>query len=380
MDFQPSEEQALSVESMRRFVAREVSPLVETYDDATMPAEIVKSLLSKLTTFGILNGWTSESNGGLGLSYVTSALLYEALAEGFVDLAGTAFISEGAAHLIASGANEALKERYAKGLLAGQTIGCFGITEPGCGSNPKEIATRAVRDHAGYRISGSKVWISNGGIADFCVVLARMEDGGMQRILVDRVEHGYTSREISKLGMGGWSTSELFFDDVWVPAENVIIARGNVFEDTQRSLENARLFAAVFANAIARAALDAAIAYAKERRQFGKPIGQHQMVQDLIATSATELEAARLLTLRGFDLSDRGRPLAEAAAMAKHFATEAAVRITHASMQVFGSYGLSKDFPVERHYRNARMFTVPDGTTQINKLIVARSILGMSAF
>lgn len=180
--------------------------------------------------------------------------------------------------------------------------------------------------------------------------------------------------------MGGWSTSELFFDDVWVPAENLIIARGNAFEDTQRSLENARLFAAVFANAISRSALDAAIAYAKERKQFGKPIGQHQMVQDLIATSATELEAARLLTLRGFDLSDRGRPLAEAAAMAKHFATEAAVRITHASMQVFGSYGLSKDFPVERHYRNARMFTVPDGTTQINKLIVARSILGMSAF
>jgi alkylation response protein AidB-like acyl-CoA dehydrogenase len=383
MDFDLDETQRLTVDAARRFLESEIAPVARRYADAPLAKPLVHELLRKIAPFGYGGASVPERDGGPGLDVLTAGLLYEELFRVFPGLGGTAFINEGAALILVRAASPSLKARYLPGLLRGDLVGCAAITEPDVGSNPREIRTLAVPTHEGFRLRGRKSWISNGDVSDFAVVVTRIEGRpGLHRILVDRREHGYTSRELPKLGLASWSTAELAFDDVFVPAENLLGAgeKGNALAETLRGFEWARCFVALAAIGIARAALEEAIRYARERRQWGKPIGQHQLVQAMIADMATELDCARLLVYRGLYLVKKGVRCDRETSMAKYYATEAAVRIASRAVEIHGAYGLSREVPVERCFRDARVLTIPDGTSEIQKLIVARSLLGLDAF
>lgn len=380
MDFEPSEEQEMALEGWRRFVARDIQPITDRYHDSIIPRDVLKQLLAMTGPYGVGCGWVPEDGGGLGLDFLTSGLLYEELARVSPDLAGAAFVNEGAAIKLYNTGSPELKERYLGPTLGGALIGCTAVSEPGAGSNPREMRTRARRDGNVYRISGEKMWTSNSSVADYVVLLAKTDDREFTMFLVDRDEHGFETREIDKLGLNGWSLGQVILDDVKVPAANIMGGLGGGMRETMKGFERSRCFISLVSLGIGRACLDASIAYATEREQFGKPIGAHQLVQQLIAEMATDHAAARLMVLRALALLDRKAGSNIEAAMAKAFATEAVLRNTSKAIQVHGAFGVSREFPVERHFRNARMLTIPDGTTQINNLVVGRILLGVNAF
>lgn len=380
MDFEPSQEQAAAVEAFSRYLERDIGPRLETDRDRLITKPLAHELLARTTRYGVGSGWVGETQGGLGLDFVSSALLYEALARVSPDLAGLAFVTEGAALKLARAGNPALAERYLARLLAGEIIGCSAISEPGAGSDVRGMKATAVRDGAVYRLSGEKSWISNASIADIVIVVARTGRDEFSMFLLDREEHGFETREIEKLGLNGWSLGQIFLDGVVVPAQNMLGERGAGLRESMKGFERSRCFISILGLGIARAALDAAIAYAGEREQFGGPIASRQLVQDMIARMATLLDASRLLVFRSLSLMDKGGRHNLEAAMAKSFATEAAFEIASIAIQVHGAAGIARDVGVERHLRNARMLTIPDGTTQINRLVIGRELLGIGAF
>lgn len=380
MIFEASEEQRLAVDGLRRFVEREVAPVAASHRDCVFPKRTAHELLSALCAHGVGSGWVPESGGGLGIGYLASGLLYEELSRVSPDAAGMAYVHEGAAMKLYRGGSPALRERYLPGLISGELIGCSAVTEPGGGSGVRAMKTRAVRDGAGYLVNGEKTFISNAPIADVIMLTARTGPQEFTMFLVDPHEHRIEAKEIAKLGLKSWSLGQIHFSDTWIAAEYVVGGVGAGLRETMRGFERARIFIALLALGIAQAALDASVRYAQEREQFGRPIGAHQLVQELVADMATELHAARLLVYRGLALLDQGVKCNLEAAMAKVFATEAAVRIASKAIQVHGAYGLTSEYPLERYFRDARMLTVPDGTTQINQLVIGREILGLDAF
>ena len=384
MEFELSEEQSIALDAWQGFIAREIAPVTENYRETPIPHDVAIDLLKKTIPYGVGAGWFPEDIGGTGLDQVTSGLLYEELSVATPDYAGLAFINEGVGLSLHALGSDDLKTRYLAPLLRGELIGCSAITEPGVGSNVRAVTTHAVRDGNVYRLSGEKTWISNGHIADIAVVIARTTEAdgsdSINMLLVDRREQNFESRNLEKLGLNGWPTSQLFFDDVKVPAENLLGVSGGGLKETLKLFERARCYVGLISVGIARAALNATLEYAAEREQWGKKIAGHQMVQDMVADMATELECARLLCYRGLALVDRGDRCDTQTSMAKYYATEAAVRIASNAVQIHGAMGLSKELPVEWCFRNARMMTIPDGTSQIQKLIVARNLLGVSAF
>lgn len=380
MDFDPSPEQQLAVDGFRRFVEREIAPTVAKQGDTVFSKTQAHGLLSALCEYGVGSGWVPEAAGGLGIGYVSSGLLYEELSRVSPDLAGLAYVHEGAAMKLYRGGSPVLQQRYLPGLLSGKLIGCSAVTEPGGGSSVRAMRTRAVADGSGFRITGEKTFISNAPIADVIMPTAKTGPEEFSMFLIDPREHAIETREIAKLGLTGWSLGQIHFSDTQVSGEYLIGGVGGGLRETMRGFERARIFIALLALGIAQASLDAGVRYAKEREQFGRPIGAHQLVQKLLADMATEMHAARLLVYRGLTLLDRGIRCNLEAAMAKAYATEAAVRITSHAIQVHGAYGLTREFPLERHFRDARMLTVPDGTTQINELVIGRELLGLDAF
>lgn len=383
MRFDLTEEQRLLQESVRRFLDNEIRPYAEQYAEKLIPKEVARQLLKRLLPFGYIAGAFPEAVGGTGLDPVSQGILFEELFRVFPGLGGIAFITQECALNLYEEGNDEQIRRYLSGMLSADLIGCVAVTEPGVGSNPADITMRAIREGDFYRLNGQKVWISNGSISDICVVIAKTGDEGkksLSRFIVEKEPNGYTSRDLEKLGLTAWPTSELFFDNTLVPKENVLGRPGEGLKATLRAFERARCFVALAAIGIAQAAFDAAVQYARERKQWGKPIGQHQLIQEMIADMATELDAARLLTYRGLYLVGTGVRCDTQTSMAKSFATEVAVRITSQAIQIHGAYGLSKEFAVERHFRDARMLTIPDGSTQIQKLIISRNILGLPAF
>lgn len=380
MNFEPGIERGQALEYFRDYLQREVSPLPTLYRKSLMEAPALKQQLKALIPFGFISGWTPVASGGQGIDYVTSGLFYEELARAFPDLAGAALIAESAASSLARAGSEELRALYLSGMLRADLIGCVAISEPGCGSNPREMQMRATRDGEGWRLRGEKTWITNGSVSDLCIVVAHTGDNAFTRFLVPRAPDGYTTSEIETLGLRGWSTAQLFFDDVWVRDANIVGGLDQGLNVTREALSRGRAFVALIAVGIAQAALDEAVQYARDRRQFGKPIAGHQLVQDMIAEMATLIEASRLLAYKALARLDSGQSTTMESAMAKQFATEAATRVTSLAIQVHGACGLSCEFSVERHFRNARMLTIPDGTTQMNRLIVGREILGVSAF
>jgi len=378
--FEPSPEDRLAVDGLRRMIERELAPIATRHRDEVFPKQVAHELLGLLSRHGIGGGWVPEEGGGLGLGFVSSGLLYEELSRVSPDAAGLAYVHEGAAMKLHRGGSPGLRQRYLPGLVSGQLIGCSAVTEPGGGSNVRNMKTRAQRSGNGFVVNGEKTFISNAPIADVIMLTARTGEQDFSVFLVDPREHRIETREIAKLGLRSWSLGQVFFNDTWIADDYLIGGVGEGLRETMKGFERARIFVAILALGIAQAALDESLRYAREREQFGRPIGAHQLVQAMLADMATELHAARLLVYRGLALLDKGQRCNLEAAMAKIYATEAALRIASKAIQIHGAYGLTTEFPVERHFRNARMLTMPDGTTQINQLVIGRELLGIGAF
>ncbi|MEX0169323.1 acyl-CoA dehydrogenase family protein [Streptomyces sp. LMG1-1-1.1] len=385
MDLALSEEQ----EAVRRlagdFVAREVSPHVVAWDRAE---EVDRAIVKKLGSVGFLGLTIPEEYGGSGGDHLAYCLVTEELGRGDSSVRGIVSVSLGlVAKTIASWGTEEQKRAWLPRLTAGEALGCFGLTEPGTGSDAGNLTTRAALDGATgeYVINGGKTFITNGTWADVVLLFARTNDTpghqGVSAFLVPADTPGLTRRAIhGKLGLRGQATAELVLEDVRVPAAAMLGPEGKGFTVAMSALAKGRMSVAAGCVGIAQAALDAAVRYAGEREQFGKPIASYQLVQELISDIAVDVDAARLLTWRVADLVDRGQDFATAASKAKLYASEAAVRAANNALQVFGGYGYIDEYPVGKLLRDARVMTLYEGTSQIQKLIIGRALTGVSAF
>ncbi|WP_338694854.1 acyl-CoA dehydrogenase family protein [Streptomyces sp. Q6] len=383
MNLELSEEQTAVRQLAKDFVDREIAPNVVAWDRAE---EVDRSLVKKLAEVGFLGLTIDEEYGGSGGDHLAYCLVTEELGRGDSSVRGIVSVSLGlVTKTIQSYGTEEQKRRWLPALTSGDALGCFGLTEPGTGSDAGNLTTRAVRDGDDYVINGSKMFITNGTWADVVLLFARSTDApghkGVSAFLVPTDTPGLTRRTIhGKLGLRGQATAELFLEDVRVPASAMLGQEGKGFSIAMSALAKGRMSVAAGCVGIAQAALDAAVGYAGEREQFGKSIASYQLVQELISDIALDVDAARLLTWRVADLIDRGEDFATAASKAKLFASEAAVRCANNALQVFGGYGYIDEYPVGKLLRDARVMTLYEGTSQIQKLIIGRALTGVSAF
>ncbi|MFC5803599.1 acyl-CoA dehydrogenase family protein [Streptomyces formicae] len=367
----------------RDFVDREIAPHAVDWDRAE---SVDKSIVKKLGSIGFLGLTVDEEYGGSGGDHLAYCLVTEELGRGDSSVRGIVSVSLGlVAKTIATWGSEQQKRHWLPRLTAGDALGCFGLTEPGTGSDAAGLATRAVRDGDAYVVNGSKMFITNGTWADVVLLFARTGDApghrGISAFLVPADAPGLTRRTVrGKLGLRGQATAELVLENVRVPADAMLGPAGKGFSIAMSALAKGRMSVAAGCVGIAQAALDAAVGYAREREQFGKPIASYQLVQELISDIAVDVAAARLLTWRVADLIDRGGEFATAASQAKLFASEAAVRAANNALQVFGGYGYIDEYPVGKLLRDARVMTLYEGTSQIQKLIIGRALTGVSAF
>lgn len=380
MDFMLNDEQQMVREMCRKFADNELAPRAAEYDRThEFPWEPVK----KLGEMGMLGVVYPEEYNGAGMDYVCYAIAVEEISRG---CASTGVIVSAHNSLCLSpiyyfGADEQRK-KYLSKLTTGEWIGCFGITEPGAGSDAAGTKTTAELKNGKWVLNGTKNFITNGGVADVAVVMAVTEKGighrGLSMFIVEKGTPGFSVGKVEdKLGICASSTTELVFDNCEIPEGNLLGKKGEGFAIAMHTLDGGRVGIAAQALGIAQAALDAAAKYAKERVQFTQPIAKLQAIQWMIADMATEIEAARLLTYRAAQLIGTGdrRRHSRHAAMAKLFASEASHRVTHKAIQIFGGYGYIKEYPVERHYRDARITELYEGTSEIQRLVISSNVL-----
>ncbi|MFC9590429.1 acyl-CoA dehydrogenase family protein [Streptomyces sp. NPDC056944] len=383
MNLELSEEQEAVRRLAEDFVAREVTPHAVAWDRAE---EVDRGIVKKLGAVGFLGLTIPEEYGGSGGDHLAYCLVTEELGRGDSSVRGIVSVSLGlVAKTVAAWGDEEQKREWLPRLASGEALGCFGLTEPGTGSDAGNLATRAVRDGDAYVVNGSKMFITNGTWADVVLLFARTNDTpghkGVSAFLVPTDTPGLTRRPVhGKLGLRGQATAELVLEDVRVPAAALLGPEGKGFAVAMSALAKGRMSVAAGCVGIAQAALDAAVRYAGEREQFGKPIASYQLVQELLSDIAVDVDAARLLTWRVADLIDRGQDFATAASTAKLYASEAAVRAANNALQVFGGYGYIDEYPVGKLVRDARVMTLYEGTSQIQKLIIGRALTGVSAF
>ncbi|MFJ6522257.1 acyl-CoA dehydrogenase family protein [Streptomyces filamentosus] len=383
MDLALSEEQQDVRRLAEDFVAREVAPHVVAWDRAE---EVDRGIVKKLGAVGFLGLTIPEEYGGSGGDHLSYCLVTEELGRGDSSVRGIVSVSLGlVAKTLASWGTEEQKRAWLPRLASGDALGCFGLTEPGTGSDAGALTTRAVRDGDDYVIDGSKMFITNGTWADLVLLFARTGGApghkGISAFLVPADTPGLTRRAVhGKLGLRGQATAELTLEGVRVPASAMLGPEGKGFSVAMSALAKGRMSVAAGCVGIAQAALDAAVRYAGEREQFGRPIASYQLVQELLSDIAVDVDAARLLTWRVADLIDRGQDFATAASQAKLYASEAAVRCANNALQVFGGYGYIDEYPVGKLLRDARVMTLYEGTSQIQKLIIGRALTGVSAF
>ncbi|MFE6269564.1 acyl-CoA dehydrogenase family protein [Streptomyces goshikiensis] len=383
MNLELSEEQEAVRRLARAFTEREVVPYAADWDRAE---SVDRAIVKKLGALGFLGLTVPEEYGGSGGDHLAYVLVTEELGRGDSAVRGIVSVSLGlVAKTIAAWGAEEQKRAWLPRLCSGDALGCFGLTEPGTGSDAGNLDTRAVRDGDAYLLSGSKMFITNGTWADVVLLFARTNDEpghrGVSAFLVPTDSPGLTRREIhGKLGLRGQATAELVLDGVRVPASAMLGPEGKGFSVAMSALAKGRMSVAAGCVGIAQAALDAAVSYAAQREQFGKPIAHHQLVQELIADISVDVDAARLLTWRVADLIDRGLPFATESSTAKLFASEAAVRAASNALQVHGGYGYIDEYPAGKLLRDARVMTLYEGTSQIQKLLIGRARTGVSAF
>jgi alkylation response protein AidB-like acyl-CoA dehydrogenase len=378
VEFELTDEQQLIRESARDFCDREIVPFAREWDRTeTMDRGIV----AKLAEVGFLGSALPVEYGGMGLDTVSSSLIAEELGRADSNVRGIVSVSVGlVGKTIVRWGTEQQRAAWLPGIAGGESLGCYALTEPEAGSDPSGLATRAERDGEGWVISGSKIFITLGSWAAVALVFARTEQE-ITCFLVPTDSDGFSARTIDgKLGLRAQDTAELFLDGVRVGADAVLGEVGGGLKVALSALDNGRISLAAGCVGIAQGCLDASVGYAKEREGFRKPIAAFQLVQQLLAEMHVETDAARLLTWRAASLADAGAPYTTEAAVAKWYASEAAVRAANAAVQVLGGYGYVDEYPVAKYLRDARVTTLYEGTSQIQTLIVGRALTGESAF
>ncbi len=378
MDFALNEEQEMFRKTIREFAEKEIMPRAQEID---LKGEFPWDIIRKMADLGLMGLPFPEEYGGAGGDTISYAIAVEeiARASGSVAITYSAHISLACSPIYLFGTEEQ-KRKYLIPMAKGEKIGAFGLTEPGAGSDAAAIKTRAVLDGDEWVINGQKIFITNGSIADVVVIAAVTDPAkgkkGISNFIVEKGTPGFrVGREEDKMGLRGSVTSELIFENCRIPKENLLGKEGEGYKQFLMTLDGGRIGIGAMAVGLGMAALEAAAKYAKERVQFGQPIAEFQAIQWMIADMATELEAARLLVLRAAWLKDQGQRFTKEAAMAKLFASEAAVRACYKAIQIHGGYGYTKDYPVERLYRDARLTTIGEGTSEIQRLVIARHIL-----
>ena len=378
MDFNLSEEQQLLKNTVREFAERELAPHSREWDEKQEFPREVFTRLGELGLMGVV--WPAEY-GGSGLSTLDYAVVMEELSrvDAGVALSVAAHNSLCSGHIFLAGTEEQ-KKKFLTPLARGEKVGCWGLTEHSAGSDAGGTRTAAVRDGQEWVLNGSKTFITNGRLADTAVVMAVTDRSkgkkGISAFLVERGTRGFRSgKKEDKLGVRSSDTSELVFEDCRIPAGNLLGQEGHGFLDSLRILDRGRIGIAAFSVGIAQASLEASSRYAKGRRQFGHAIAEFQAVQFKIADMATELEAARLLTWRAAHLRDTGREHTVQSSMAKLFASEVAVQAALEAIQIHGGYGYIKEYPVERYLRDAKLGTIGEGTSEVQRLVIARELL-----
>lgn len=383
MNFEPTEEQRLIRDVARRFADQEIAPVAPENDRA---GRFPRDLVNRMAALGFLGGPIPKDYGGAGLDYISHAIVTEEVGRADSSLRTTLSVQVSLVALsLLHWGTEAQKRRYLPELCAGRRLGCFALTEPNAGSDPGAMEATAVKRGDRWVLNGTKTWISNATVADLALAFAQTNPGtgheGIAAFLVEKGTPGFSTRPITgKLGLRASDTGELIFENCAVPEAALLAPVGQGFKVAMSALDHGRYSVAAGCVGIIQGCLDACIAYAKTRRQFGRPIGSFQLVQDLIARMAVDLDAARLLVFRAGHLKNRELPNTVETAIAKYFASEAAVRVAGDAVQVFGAYGYSEEAPVARYYRDARVATIYEGTSQIQKLLIGSHILGMKAF
>jgi alkylation response protein AidB-like acyl-CoA dehydrogenase len=382
MDFALSEEQELIRATAREFCDREIVPHARDWDRTE---RMDLAIVEKLAHVGFLGCALPEEHGGMGLDTISYCLVMEELGRADSSVRGIVSVNNGlAGKTIATWGTDEQKAEWLPKLCSGEALGCYGLTEPGSGSDPASLVTRAERAGDEWVIDGSKIFITLGSWASVCLVFARTGGEGARGItcfLVPTSTNGFSARKIDgKLGLRAQDTAELFLDGVRVPDTARLGDEGAGFKVAMSALDNGRISLAAGSVGIAQGCVDACLAYAAERRQFGRSIATFQLVQELIADTAVETEAARMLAWRAAFLADAGEPYTLAASQAKYYASEVAVRAANAAVQVHGGYGYVDEFPVQKYLRDARVSTLYEGTSQIQKLLIGRALTGESAF
>lgn len=383
MDFELTDEQRLIRETVRRFAEQELAPAAAERDRA---GRFPRELVNRMAAMGFLGGPIPKEYGGSGLDYISHAIITEEVGRADSSLRTTLSVQASLVALsLVRWGNEDQRHRYLPKLCAGSMLGCFGLTEPNAGSDPASMETTAVRQRAGWVLNGTKTWISNGTVADLALIFAQTDKTkghhGIAAFLVEQATPGFATRPITdKLGLRASDTGELIFDNCSVPETALLGSVSQGFAVAMSALDNGRFSVAAGCVGIVQGCLDACTEYAKTRHQFGRPIGSFQLVQDMIARMAVDLDAARLLVFRAGHLKNQGIPNTVETSIAKYFASEAAVRAATDAVQIFGAYGYSEEAPVARYYRDAKVATIYEGTSQIQKLLIGSHLLGIKAF
>ncbi|MBU1157683.1 MAG: acyl-CoA dehydrogenase family protein [Proteobacteria bacterium] len=382
MDIELNEQQRIIKDSVRKFLAKEIAPLVEEHE--TERKLITKDIIKKLEPYGYASGLVSEEKGGLGLDFSSYCLMVEELSRTWASLRTVVTSSALVTKLLARKGTDRQREKFLEPLLSMDEMACFALTEPNVGSDTSSVETKAERDGDHYIINGTKTLITGGSLADLVLVYAKVKNAaggnGITAFLVHKSESTFEARNIRKMGMHSSPLSELAFVDCRVPAENRLGQEGEGQRIALNGLNEGRVNVTFAVVGLGQAALEASIRYAQERVQFGKTIAHFQLVQDMIVKMALQVDTARLLGLRAAALIDRGVDCRREASFAKLYSTEAMVQVCNQAIQVHGGYGYTAEFPVERYFRDVRHLTLAEGTTEIQKLILGREILGVPAF
>ncbi|MCL4555111.1 MAG: acyl-CoA dehydrogenase family protein [Actinobacteria bacterium] len=379
MDFSLTEEQLAIRKTAREFALKEIAPTADADDKAH---RFRRDIVKKMADLGFFGCVIPEEYGGIDIGFLAQTLITEEIARVHSSMRLPFNMQTmGPALTIVRWGTEEQKRKYVPGLVAADILGCFAITEPDTGSDVASLKTTAARAGDGYVLNGTKTWISNAQVADVGLVYACTDPSqkakGMSAFVVDMKSPGVTTRPITeKLGTWAAPTGEVIFEDCGVPADALLGKEGEGFKICMSMLDNTRLSCASGALGVAKACLDAAVTYANERRQFGQPIGQFQMIQDMIAQMAIEAEAARLLLYRAAWQKDRGLRNTLETSMAKYYCAEAANKAADFAVKILSSYGYSEEYPVARYYRDAKSYQIVEGTSVIQKVIVALDTLG----
>jgi alkylation response protein AidB-like acyl-CoA dehydrogenase len=378
MNFEISEITAQVAQTARDFALQNIKPHVMEWDESQeFPLHIFKQL-GELGMMGVL---VPEQYGGTGLSYFEYKTIIEEIAkvDGSIGLSVAAHNSLCTGHILTF-ANEEQKQRWLPKLATAEWIGAWGLTEPNTGSDAGNMKCTATRDGDNWVINGTKNWITHGKSGDVAVVICRTGEprakNNATAFVVERGTPGFSGgKKENKLGMRASETAEMIFENCVIPDANRLGEVGDGFKQSMKILDGGRISIASLSLGIAKGAYEAALQYAQERHQFDKPIASFQGISFKLADMATEIEAADLLTLQACDLKEKGLPVTKASAMAKYYASEVAVKVANDAVQIFGGYGYTKDFPVEKHYRDAKLCTIGEGTSEIQKLVISREVL-----